>query len=1197
MSVTIDSLDIQIKTSAGDSAVNIERLADALENLKNNSKLTTVVRNLEKLKKALDDLKGSTSAIVSLTKLAQALGGVGAGANTMSKAVSKLPKAVNNAASATNNVTTSNNKVGKSFDLSSMKVFAAIQNYQELISAIHAVRDALAMVLGQAMEWDGIQFRFGRAFGEDAEETYNWILKINDALGINIQQFMQYSSLYGSLLSGFGMAQEKVTTISVGLTELSYDIWAAYNDRFKTLEDASEAVRSAITGEIEPIRNAGIALTEASLQEYIDSTHLAGISIEKLTEAQKSEVRYAAMVNAALNQGIVGTYAREMNTAEGAVRSLSQSMKGLVQALGSLFIPLLQVVVPYVTAFVEILTDAMFAIGKFFGIKMQEIDWSNTNKGVGSLAEGAEDAASGLDSAKKAAKQLKDYTMGFDELNVISPDSGSSSGGSGGAGAGADGWGTGLDLEKLWDDSIFAQASSRVDEIKEKLKDVLKFVTVIGVGFAAWKLAKSFMAALDILKITLQTIGGSAGAKTALSLFGLDKTAKFAEKLGGILNKSAASSKILAAGSASGAASAGTVAAAIAVAVAGVASLVGGLVLVYKKSENFREGLSAIGQGLVWLFEKVGDLISWCGEKIAQFGDWLSTKINLPQGLLDFFDALGLGIGDVLIVLGSLLLGGPLVAGVVFGVVQAIKLVGYAAKDSLQPVELFGDGISEATKEKVEPFIEKMDELDNALKTLDWGNAIIDESDLASISEKLGAITDTIVSELDADQNEALAKLNPLREAMSDEKFNDLQKKIKESYSKQKKDVEAGEARILEIMQKASDEARALTDAEAAEIDAIQLQMKETGVKYLSESETESNLILQRLKDNAAQLSAEQASEVIKNAITARDETIDAAKKQYDGIALEAQRMLDTGVINKEEYDEIIKAAEGARDETIESANTQYDSILETAKTKMGEYSKYIDDETGEIKSNWEVFCDDTSKKWNESWSDIKTWWEEKMAPFFTKKYWSDKWDTLKQGASEKLEELKKKISDKWDDVKEWWNKYCAKYFTKQYWIDTFNTLKDGLITSIKNGLNGAIDLMNRFIGWVNKHLKFSWDGLSIAGKEIYPGGSVQLFTIPTIQKLATGGFIEDGLFTMNHGEIVGKFSNGKSVVANNQQIVNGIAEGVYSAVVAAMNDAPRGGEQAVNVYLDGKQIYSSVKRTEARQGVNLMGNQLGYVY
>ena len=482
MSVTIDSLDIQISTSAGQSAANIEKLADALEKLRANAKLGPTIKNLEKLKNTLNGL--STGGL------------------------SKLPQKMNVAISVTNKMAEASKNAKKGFDMSSMGLMALISNYGTLIGTVNQAIQAVSQMLAQAVEWDGIQFRFGRAFGEDAEETYEWVQKINEALGINIQEFMQYSSLYGSLLSGFGMEQEKITAISVGLTELSYDIWAAYNDRFKSLEAASEAVRSAITGEIEPIRNAGIALTEASLQEYIDSTHLAGVSIEKLTEAQKSEVRYAAMVNAAMNQGIVGTYAREMQTAEGAVRSLSQSFKGLVQALGSLFIPLLQLVVPYVTAFVELLTEAAFWVASIFNIPIQEINWGKSTKGVGGIAEGAKDAASGLDDASKAAKKLKQYTMGFDELNVISPDSGASGAGAGAGGAGGSGWGEGLDLKSLWDESIFDEASKKVDEIKEKIKAFFgdwKTQAVLAVAsavalFSAWKKLNSVLGITEKIK-------------------------------------------------------------------------------------------------------------------------------------------------------------------------------------------------------------------------------------------------------------------------------------------------------------------------------------------------------------------------------------------------------------------------------------------------------------------------------------------------------------------------------------------------------------------------------------------------------------------------------------------------------------------------------------------------------------------------
>jgi hypothetical protein len=83
----------------------------------------------------------------------------------------------------------------------------------------------------------------------------------------------------------------------------------------------------------------------------------------------------------------------------------------------------------------------------------------------------------------------------------------------------------------------------------------------------------------------------------------------------------------------------------------------------------------------------------------------------------------------------------------------------------------------------------------------------------------------------------------------------------------------------------------------------------------------------------------------------------------------------------------------------------------------------------------------------------------------------------------------------------------------------------------------------------------------------------------------------------MNRGEIAGKFNNGKSVVANNQQIVEGIAAGVYEAVVAAMNATSGRGEQSVNVYLDGKQITAAVEKRQNERGKTLMGSQLGYVY
>lgn len=90
--------------------------------------------------------------------------------------------------------------------------------------------------------------------------------------------------------------------------------------------------------------------------------------------------------------------------------------------------------------------------------------------------------------------------------------------------------------------------------------------------------------------------------------------------------------------------------------------------------------------------------------------------------------------------------------------------------------------------------------------------------------------------------------------------------------------------------------------------------------------------------------------------------------------------------------------------------------------------------------------------------------------------------------------------------------------------------------------------------------------------------------------KFASGGFPEDGFFYANHGELVGQFSNGKTAVANNEQIVDGIRQGVFEAVLAAfsMQDNSRDERPTeVRVYLDSREIKSGQRRLDRAMGVS----------
>ena len=101
---------------------------------------------------------------------------------------------------------------------------------QTAISALQPLINILHKSIGDALEWDGIEYQFGNAFGEQADEYYKKITEITDALKINKQTFMEISAMSTSMLKGFGVSSSDARTMGLGYAELTYDIWAAYNN-------------------------------------------------------------------------------------------------------------------------------------------------------------------------------------------------------------------------------------------------------------------------------------------------------------------------------------------------------------------------------------------------------------------------------------------------------------------------------------------------------------------------------------------------------------------------------------------------------------------------------------------------------------------------------------------------------------------------------------------------------------------------------------------------------------------------------------------------------------------------------------------------------------------------------------------------------------------------------------------------------
>ena len=489
----LNALNAALKNVRWTDGDKIRTLVDGLRPLSElgRANMTSFINQLGKLPALIDELEKADidKFTRQMKELAAAMKPFADEMQKVSNGFSAFPSKIQRLVSSTDRYNNSVNRATTGTKAWS-NALAGIK-ISTVLYASKRIGTALAEYMYQASEWEGIMYRFGRAFGEEAEENYRWINRLNSELQINVQQFMQYASIYGTMLKGFGVAQKDAAAMAMNYTELTYDIWAGYNDIYKSFEDAAIAVRSAIAGEVEPIRRAGFTIVDSQLKITAANYGIA-YSTQSASEELKSYLRYLTLIDQAKAQDLIGTYAREMTTAEGLMRTLRQQLTSLSQAFGSFLLPALVKVLPYVQAFVELIGEAIAALAQLFGIDLKPVDF-----GVSSGASAAGDMADNLGEAAGAAKKLKQYTAGFDELNVFDPNQGAGGTGAGVSGGGYEGE---FDIGKLWDESIFENINSQVDELKENLKGVLSTVTSIAAGILAWKVAKDFLAALKLLK-------------------------------------------------------------------------------------------------------------------------------------------------------------------------------------------------------------------------------------------------------------------------------------------------------------------------------------------------------------------------------------------------------------------------------------------------------------------------------------------------------------------------------------------------------------------------------------------------------------------------------------------------------------------------------------------------------------------------
>ena len=313
-----------------------------------------------------------------------------------------------------------------------------------------------------AIESDSL---FETSLGASADAVRSWSDEVSNALGLNAVALRKNTGVIYNMTSSMGVAGDSALTMSKGISLLSEDMASFYN------LDSAEAfnkLRAGLTGETEPLKALGILVDENTVKQVAYSEGIAENGAE-LTQQQKVMARYVAILKQTGNAQ--GDLARTINSPSNQLRQLKQQVTQLGLAFSNFLMPIVSAVLPYLTAFTRVVTQALNGLSKFMGLS-----GTNATTETQKISDNVGGLNSGLDDANKSAKKLKSTLAGFDEMNVLQDNSSDSADSLGGGAVSGD---MGFNLDEY--DAHLDWVSSKTDAIAEKIKSAFSGIgEVIG---------------------------------------------------------------------------------------------------------------------------------------------------------------------------------------------------------------------------------------------------------------------------------------------------------------------------------------------------------------------------------------------------------------------------------------------------------------------------------------------------------------------------------------------------------------------------------------------------------------------------------------------------------------------------------------------------------------------------------------------
>lgn len=978
----------------------------------------------------------------------------------------------------------------------------------------------------------------GTSIGISSEQVANGTAVANKAL------MSQNNTLYKTT--------DSMADMSLNLTRLAGDMASFYD---VDQADVAKSLQSIFSGTIAPLRRYGLDLTQATLSEWAMKNGLDA-NIKSMTQAEKVLLRYNYVM--ANTQAAQGDFAKTANTWANSVRVLKQEFQAWGSIIGSVIINALK---PFVQALSKVMLKVISftrtvadALGAIFGWTIEISGGGATVDGMEDIAGGVGDIGDSADKSNKKAQKLKKTLLSIDEIHALDDNSDSGSGGgSGSGGSGGGGAGGGVD-------SSLKKTDGLLEKYKSSIKDLYSLGKYIGDALA------SAMESIDWKKI-------------------------------------------------------------------------------YQKADNFGKGLADFLNGLISprLFYDLGATIAGSLNTalhfLNSFGttfDWTNFGLSIANGINGFFENFDFALLAKTI--------NAWVQGIYTMLTTAIKNVSW--KDVLKGIT---DFLSNLDIKTVEIIVGTL--LIKKIISLKLGSVA-----LAFIGKSLSkAIAEAIASKIGFELVEGAGIGTAIMQAFKTI-FASLSTNLGLLIEGLFSGLSLGDAITAAFGTGAVDLLATIGSAFSAIAGTILsivnfVKMLKDGFSWINEILMVIGVALATIGAILAGVAALPA--VIVGAIVAAVSTIVVLVKDnwnticelfstvgdwFNGNVIEPvvsffKDMWKTisGFFGSL-WKDIVTVWQGASkwfSSTVIEPIVGFFKGFATRAQQIFQGIWIIIQAIWIVASSWfnnnvitpisnlfnflKTFIQTTIQTAKDfvfsTWQGVASWFSgtviQPISNFF---------NMLKAGITSALSTAKNFVISTWQSVAGWFNGNVISPIT-----NCFNIMKNGITSafnyvwsSIKGGVTGAMNYViskiengvNFVVSGINSLLRGFNKVVSMAAKVAGANwNGVSLVPKVHIPRLASGGIFprgEDGMAFINHNELVGKFSNGKNVVANNQQITEGIKQAVMEGMAQVMMNSNVGGNSAPpiieNVFkCDSETLYRMTQVGKAKHGQRyIVANEFG---